>query len=392
MTRHHSRHLFDMLAEVPDPRKKKGRRHALKAILGALVVGLLCQQKGYTRIAKWLRTQYALAKALGFTKQKVPCPATFHNTLKRLDTQALENVLTRWVSTVMRDLPPPASRLVAVAIDGKTLGGSRDKDTPQQHLLAAVSHDLGVVLAECAVSEKTNEIPVSKQLLKAFEVTEKVITTDALLTQRTFCQEILEHQADYLLPLKANQKCLYEDIKDLFKPFSETDDIDLETRRFQTLHAEEVAHFDQHTTTETGHGFFTQRTLRTSTCLNTYLNWPGPAQVYEYHIQQECLSTRKKTSEKQYGITSLAPEDARAAELLDCRRKHWTIENKLHWVRDVVFAEDASLARKGNLPHAMAALRNTALAVLRFEGYTKISDKIREFAAKPILAVKLIQP
>ena len=379
-----------MLAEVPDPRNKKGRRHALKALLAARVVGLLCGQKGYTCIAKWLRTQHPLAKALGFA-QNVPCPATFHNTLKRLDTQALENVLTRWVSTVLQRLPKPNTRLVAVAIDGKTLGGSRDKDTPQRHLLAAVSHDFGVVLAECAVSEKTNEIPVSKQLLKAFEVTEKVITTDALLTQRTFCQEILEQQADYLLPVKANQKCLSEDIKELFKPFSETDDRDLETRKFQTLHAEEAAQFDQHTTSETGHGFFTQRTLRTSTCLNTYLDWPGLAQVYEYHIQRVSLSTGEKTEQKQYGITSLTPENASAAEVLDCRRNHWTIENKLHWIRDVVFAEDASLARKGNLPHAMEALRNTALALLRWEGCTKISEKIREFAAKPILAVKRIQ-
>ena len=298
MTRHHSCHLLDMLAEVPDPRKKKGRRPPLKALLGALVVGLLCQQKGYTCIAKWVRTQHALAKALGFA-QKVPCPATFHNTLKRLDTQALENVLTCWVSTVMRSLPKPATRLVAVAIDGKTLGGSRDKDTPQQHLLAAVSHDLGVVLAECAVSEKTNEIPVSRDLLKAFDVTEKVITTDALLTQRTFCQEILEHQADYLLPLKANQHSRYEDIKELFKPFSETDDPEIETRKFQSLHLEAAAHFDQHTTSEKGHGYFTQRTLRTSTCLNTYLDWPGLAQVYEYHIHRERLTTGEKTDQKQ---------------------------------------------------------------------------------------------
>ena len=391
MTRTSSCHFLDMLAEVPDPRNKKGRRHPLQALLAALIVGLLCGQNGYTCIAKWLRTQHALANALGFTKQRTPCPATFHNTLKRLDTETLENVLTRWVAIVMQSLPKPNSQLVAVAIDGKTLGGSRDKDTPQRHLLAAVSHDFGVVLAECPVGEKTNEIPVSKQLLKAFDVAEKVITTDALLTQRTFCQDILDHQADYLLPVKANHKHLSEDIKDLFKPFSETDDRDLETQKFQTFHLEEAEHFDHHTTFETAHGFRTQRTLRASTALNTYLDSPGLAQVYQYHIHRECLTTGEKTEQKQYGITSLTPEEATAAEILDCRRRHWTIENKLHRVRDVVFAEDASRARKGNLLHALAALRNTALAVLRFNGCRKISEKIREFAAKPILAVKLIQ-
>ena len=246
-------------------------------------------------------------------------------------------------------------------------------------------------MAECAVSEKRNEISVSKQLLKAFEVAEKVITTDALLTQPAFCQEILQHQADYLLPAKANQKGLYEDIKALFKSFAQTDDIAVQARKFHTFHAEEAAHFDQHTTPETAHGCFTQRTLRTSTCLNAYLDWPGLAQVYEYHIHREHLTTGEKTDQKQYGITSLVPEEASAAHVLDCRRNHSTIENKLHWIRDVVFAEDASRARKGSLPHAMAALRNTALAGLRFNGCTKISEKLREFAAKPIRAVKLIQ-
>ena len=110
-----------------------------------------------------------------------------------------------------------------LAIDGKTLGNSHTEDARRTHLLAAVFHELGIPVAECAVSEKTNEIPVSLELLKAFDVTGLVITTDALLTQRKFCQEILEHQADYCLPVKANQKQLYEDIRDLFEPFDETD-------------------------------------------------------------------------------------------------------------------------------------------------------------------------
>ena len=88
------------------------------------------------------------------------------------------------------------------------------------------------------VSEKTNEIPVSIELLKAFDVSGLVITTDALLTQRKVCQEILQRQADYCLPVKANQKQLYEDIRDLFEPFEETDPPEVERHRFENLHAE----------------------------------------------------------------------------------------------------------------------------------------------------------
>ena len=221
MTRRHSGfHLLDMLAEVPDPRKKKGRRHPLKAMLGLLVIGLLCHQKSYTTIATWGRTQPELAKALGFRDAKTPCAATFHNLLKPLDTVKLEHLLTQWVTEMYQSLHRVfKSRLTGVSMDGKSLRGSEDRETGNPtHLLSAVSHELGIPLAQCAVSEKTNEVPISTQLLKAFDVSQKVVTTDALLPQRRFCEEIIAQQADYLLPVKANQRQLYQDIQDLLRP------------------------------------------------------------------------------------------------------------------------------------------------------------------------------
>ncbi|RKU26316.1 ISAs1 family transposase [Candidatus Poribacteria bacterium] len=223
MTRNSSCHLLDMLAEVPDPRKKKGLRHPLPAMLGVLVVGLLCRQKGYTCIATWLRRQLALAKALGFRRKETPSGSTFHNLLKNLDVVKLEQTLTKWVMTTYQKHSVFESRLKAVAIDGKSLRGTDSEEFRRLHLLAAVSHELGIPLAQWAVGEKTNEIPVASQLLKHFDVAEKVITTDALLTQRGFCKDILTANADYALPVKANQKQLFEDIRDLFEPLSETD-------------------------------------------------------------------------------------------------------------------------------------------------------------------------
>ncbi|MCY4569827.1 MAG: transposase, partial [Candidatus Poribacteria bacterium] len=102
-------------------------------------------------------------------------------------------------------------------------------------------------------------------------------------------------------------------------------------------------------------------------------------------------NTRQVKCHVQYGITSLTPERASAADLLKLRREHWTIENKLHWIRDAVFREDASCVRTGVIPQVMAAMRNTALSVLRFTGHTKITDALQLFAAKPILAVNLIK-
>ena len=391
MTRTHACHLLDMLAEVPDPRKPKGKRHSLTAILDLTVLGLMCHQKSYTAIAMWARRQPELTKALGFNR-KTPCPATFHNLYKCLNIGKLEQTLTHWVAKTLENRGHPfTSRLTAVAMDRKSLRGSATRDTPQTHLLAAISHELAIPLAQCAVSEKTNEVPISTALLKAFNVSGKVITTDALLTQRTFCQDVLALRGDYALPVKANQKQLSEDIRDLFQPFSGSRPPDATTPQFALMHTEAEAYLQTHTTEEKAHGAMITCTLTASTLLNDYTDWPGLKQVYQYCVERTHIATQETTRQMQYGITSLAPRDASAADILKLRRGHWTIENKLHWIRYVAFHEDASQVRTANIPYVMAALRNTALAVLRFTGHTQITQTLRTFAAQPKLAVKLIK-
>ena len=393
MTRSSSCHLVDILAEVPDPRHKKGKRHSLESILALLVIGLMSGHKGYTSIATWARCQPELAKALGFGSRRTPCAATLHNLLKRLDVVSLEAALTKWAFSKLEDSQVlKTQHLEGVAIDGKELCGSKDPETGYRtHLLAAVSHELGITLAQCAVDGKTNEIPISTQLLKTLDVVGKVVTTDALLTQKNFCKEVIEHHAHYALPVKENHKQMYEDIRQLFEPLSETDAPEVEARRFENLHTEEGRHLDTHTDLEKARGCITTRTLRASTLLTDYIKWPGLAQVYEYRSQRENTKTGEITYQTQYGITSLTPEVATAEDLLKLRREHWTIENKVHWVRDTVLGEDASQARTGNLPHVMAALRNTAMSVLRFNGHTNIAETTRFFASDTKLAVNLIR-
>ncbi len=391
MTRSSSCHLLDMLAEVPDPRKEKGKRHPLGAMLALTVVGLLCGQRSYTAIAKWARLHRDLRQALGFTAKQTPAASTFHYLYRQLDITAVEKVLTQWTTQTLASLRISTSDLKGLAIDGKTLGNSHAEDARRTHLLTAFLHELGIPIAECAVSEKTNEIPVSIELLKAFDVTGLVITTDALLTQRKFCQEILDSQGDYCLPVKANQKQLYEDIRDLFEPFDETDPPQVNQRRFENLHAEVGAYLQTSTDIETTKGRITTRTLTASTLLTQHTHWPGLQQVYQYTTHQKSKKTQRVKCHVQYGITSLTPQRASATDLLKLRREHWTIENKLHWIRDTVFREDASSVRTGVIPQVMAAMRNTAISVLRFTGWTKITDALQYFAAEPKLAVNIIK-
>ena len=185
MTKTSSCHLLDMLAEVPDPRKKKGRRHPLVSMLALTILGLLCGQRSSTQIAKWARLHPDLRQTLGFTAKQTPAAATFHYLYRHLDTPAVEKTLTQWTTQTLARLHIPTADLKGLAIDGKTLGNSHPQKARRTHLLAAVCHEIGIPIAECAVSQKTNEIPVSIQLLKAFDVTGRVITTEvSLLTQR----------------------------------------------------------------------------------------------------------------------------------------------------------------------------------------------------------------
>ena len=120
---------------------------------------------------------------LGFTHAKTPCAATLHNLFKRLDIATLESVLSQWVVQTLQ-LHPVGSSQLAVAIDGKMLNGSAKQQATVSHLLSVVSHQLGVTIAQQPVDKKTNEIPISTEILSAFDVKGMIVTTDALLTQR----------------------------------------------------------------------------------------------------------------------------------------------------------------------------------------------------------------
>jgi hypothetical protein len=146
-----------------------------------MVIGLMCGHKGYTSIATWARHQPALAKALGFTHKKTPCPATLHNLLKRLDVVAVEETLTEWVNTIIKSRPDLSGCLDAVAIDGKTMRASQKSGATTSHLLSVVSHELGITITQQSVSDKTNEIPISTEILKS-----KTINRTSLMRLRNY--------------------------------------------------------------------------------------------------------------------------------------------------------------------------------------------------------------
>jgi predicted transposase YbfD/YdcC len=365
--------LMPFLVEVPDFRAASGKRHPLSAILALACAASLCGYRSYSAIAEWGRNYgAALVAALGFTRTTPPCAATLHTVFKYLDVAGFETKLGAWAEQVLAALPPVPDQLEAVACDGKTLRGSRKLGAPGSHLLAAVSQRLGLTLTQCAVADKTNELSAMHEILAGLLLTGRVITTDALHTQREFAQAVRDADGDYIMFVKDNQPQLREDIATLFQEpqmVAET----LTTSR----------------TLDAGHGRIEERRLTASSALIGYTDWPGLQQVFQLERKITIKKTGQQRHEVVYGVTSLSPQRADATRLLRYTRGHWRVEAG-HWIRDVTFDEDRSQVRCGHIPQAMAALRNTAIALMRLAGDTNIAAAARRYAAQPWAALALI--
>lgn len=201
--------LVEALARVPDPRKPKGLRHPLVAVLSLAVVAILAGNTGPQSIAEFGRNHGApLAHALGFRRGKTPAKSTLSEVFRAIDPVALEQALSRWVASRQAD-----AGWRAIALDGKTLCGSADGEAPGVHLLSAYSHEAKAVLAQMRVDAKTNEHKAALQLLGVLPIKGKVVTGDAMFCQKEVAEAIREAGGDYVLVVKDNQKELKEDIR-----------------------------------------------------------------------------------------------------------------------------------------------------------------------------------
>ena len=366
--------LIEHIALLVDPRGRRGRRHPLVAMVALAVAATLCGYRSYTAMAEWGRTYGdVLGQALGFTRRQTPCAATFYHLFRRLEREALEACLSRWETAVLAALPGDTAPLPALAIDGKTLRGSRKQGAPLTHLLSAVSHRLGLTLGQVAVDEKTNEITAIHTLLEGLLLEGWVVTMDALLTQQKIAQAILDAGGDYIMIVKENQPTLCDDITTAFADPA------------LLAGTSTVA-----ATENRGHGRLERRTLTLTTALEGFLTWPGQQQVFQVVRTRTNLRTGEVAGETVVGITSLSAPRADAGFVLARVRNHWIIENGSHYVRDVTFAEDHSQVRTGSIPQVMAAVRNTAIALLRCNGQTNIAAACRRLAAHPGQALALL--
>ena len=287
------------------------------------------------------------------------CESTFRRTLQRLDADALDDAVGTWAQ---KRIGAGAGRRRRVAVDGKTLRGSATHHEPGRHLLAALDHTHGVVLGQVDVQAKTNEIPMFSTLLDRIDLTDAVVTADAMHAQRGHAEYLVaERGAHYVLTVKGNQPTLHAQLAAL--PWNQV-----------PVGA---------ATSDRGHGRIERRTLKV-TALAAGLGFPHAAQAVQVRRRRRPLKGSKKWStETVYAITSLDATQASPSELADIIRGHWKIEDCLHWVRDVTFDEDRCQIRTGNGPRVMASLRNLAITILRLTGVTNIAAALRHHARRP---------
>ncbi len=201
--------LLEALATIPDPRKPRGLRHPLSAVLGLAVLAMLSGCKSYQAIAQFGRDKgFTLAHVLGFRRGKTPTKSTYSVLFRKIDIAAFEATLARWIATRVT-----AADTVVVALDGKTLRGSRDGATPGQHLVAAYAPAAAAVLAQVRVDAKTNEHKAALELLGILPVAGRIVTGDAMFCQRDLCQAIHDGGGDYVFTVKDNQPALATDIR-----------------------------------------------------------------------------------------------------------------------------------------------------------------------------------
>jgi hypothetical protein len=215
--------LAAALATVPDPRHPYGWRPEypplpLVALLQLTVAALLCGARSLYAVAQWGRERReddpALLRGLGFPSGRSPCGATLHRVFKELDVAAFERAVGVWFrqTGVVADDP--------IAVDGKTLRGIHGDEIPGVHLVSAYAHQAQAVLAQIRTAGKGQELAAASVIFDEVPLAGRIVTGDALLTQRTQCQQIVRQEGDYLLPVDENQPTLLADLAEAFSPLA----------------------------------------------------------------------------------------------------------------------------------------------------------------------------
>jgi predicted transposase YbfD/YdcC len=374
--------LIEALSEVPDPRKPRGIRHGVLAIVLLGACAVLTGARSFAAIAEYAHdTGRTILDLLG-VGVVVPHESTIRRVLQDLDPGAVEAAMRTWALAQLADRSasdgvPVREQRQVLALDGKTVRGAHIPNTTsssctdavaggyrQPHLVSVLDQGSGAVLGQVEVEAKSSEVAAFTTLLDELDLTDVLVTADAVHTNRHHADYLHERGGHYLLTAKLNQPTLLRRLRAL--PWKQIGVAGRDRGRGHgRVETRQVSVVSLHPCPDLGGEFF-----------------PHAAQAIKVVRRRRALGSRKWTTVTVYAITSLTAGQADPVLLARWLRGHWAIE-ALHWIRDVSFDEDRSQVRTSNGPQVMAALRNLVITALRLAGITNIAKALRHHARDP---------
>ena len=343
--------LIVALAALDDPRRpSNGTLHDFQEILVIAICAMLSDADNFEDIALWGRLKEDWLRRFLTLKNGIPSHDTFERVFRVLDPGRFEAVFRQWVGGIVTALGGQ------LAIDGKTLRGSADGDRPPAHMVSAFATDLGLVLGQEKVADKSNEITAIPVLLDALYINGFLISIDAMGCQRDIATKIIEKGGDYLLAVKGNQPTLLTHVETAF--------IDCQGECFPHEHV------------ETSHGRLVAQishVLPAAGHVDTTL-WPQCkmiGRVSSFRV----VGGKPSELEQRFYISS---RDLTAEEMALAVRAHWGIENRLHWMLDVNFGEDGCQVRKDNAPQNLSLLKKIVLNLIRADTTDNVKTSLRQ--------------
>ena len=350
--------LIEHFSALDDPRCPGKVEHRLIDILVIAVCAVIACAQSWEDIALYGRSKLAWLRQFLALPNGIPSHDTFRRVFMLIDPDAFEANFTAWVSALTTPLPPGEPEVVA--IDGKTLRHSfdRGRDLAALHVVSAWACEQRLVLGQRRVDGKSNEITAIPELLKVLALENTLVTLDAMGCQKDIAQHILDRQADYLLVLKANHGNAYEAVRG----YSDTHCFQRDAALRPIFDA-----FDE------SHGRLVRR--RVFACpeaatLEALGEWPRLRTVLAVESIRSINGSGKVDAEIRYFLSSFAGDPQVLAQAI---RRHWSIENRLHWVLDVTFREDDSRVRDPTAARNFALLRKMALNMVSQDRTIKAS-------------------
>jgi predicted transposase YbfD/YdcC len=333
--------FLDFFKKIPDHRVERRKLHSVEEILLVTFCGVIAGCDGWEDIEFFGKTKIDFFKKHLPFANGIPSDDTLRRFFRTLDPKIFETCFTEWVKSFQINL-----KSKVVALDGKTERHSFDGENNPLHLVSAFASEVGLVLGQEKVANKSNEITAIPKLLDVLDLEGAIVTIDAMGCQYAIADKILDKKADYLLALKGNQSQLHDDVKLSFeKP-------------------PKISKYASYEEIDGGHGRVEIRNCKVTKDIGwlqeRHPQWKGLRSIVE--IESTRIIKTLTTNEKRYYISSL---EAEPDKILSAVRQHWGIENRLHWILDVSFGSDQSRIRKGNATQNISVIRKCALNLLQ---------------------------